>query len=188
MPKNSAFVSGYGFSDTTSSAKSDAPSGAGRGHFSHQTVRETPRNPHPNVAPRRQLDARGHGKVHHLDLRSPPNPLSPRRILPFHHHLKRLPNVPLIAPRPNLLLPVIHHRQSPRLLRIGEGVIQQQSRSIRPRRVLKRKDAVIPNQVHQRKRLFKLPFRLARKPNNPIAAKRNIPPRPLHPRDALPGP
>ena len=77
------------------------------GHLSHQAIRKTPRNPNINVASSRELHARRDGKVHHLNLRSPSNPLSPGRILPFHHDLKHLPNMPLIATSPNLLLPVI---------------------------------------------------------------------------------
>src|SRR5712692_9700301 len=155
----------------------------GGGHFSHQTVREASRNQHPNVAPSRQLDAFRHRKVHHLNLRRPPHPLSPRRILPFHHHLKHLPHMPLITMRPDRLLFVVGHSQPPSFLRIRNRVIQPQGRSIRPRRVLKRKHAVIPHHVHQAKRLFKLRLRLARKSNNQIAGKRYIAPSRPNPRD-----
>src|SRR6202022_1547091 len=138
-----------------------------------------------NVAPSRQLNAYRNSKVHHLNLRSPPNPLSPRRVLPFHHDLKHLPHVPLIAPRSNLLLLVIQNRQPPSLLRIRNRILQPQRRSVRTRRILKRKHAVIPNDVHQAKPLLKPPLPLPRESNNQIAGNRYIPPSRLNPANAL---
>src|SRR5260370_40762607 len=45
-------------------------------HLSHQAVREAPCNAHRNVTPGCEFDAFWHGKVHHLNLRRPPDPLS----------------------------------------------------------------------------------------------------------------
>src|SRR5258707_896829 len=84
---------------------------------------------------------------------------------------------------PALLLFVVEHSQPPSFLRLGDSILQPQGRSIRPRRVLERKHAVIPNHVQQRKRLLKLPLSLARKPNNQIAGKRYIAPSRPNPRD-----
>src|SRR5271170_5317481 len=91
----------------------------------------------------------------------------------------------LITPRPNLLLPVIHDGQPPSLLRVRDYILHPQSRSVWSGGILERKDAVIANDVHQAKRLFKLPFRLARKSDNQIARKRYIPSSRLNPRYAL---
>src|SRR5208337_155510 len=128
-------------------------------HLSRQAVREASRHAHLHVPASLKLHAVRHREVHHLNLRRPPDPLCAGRVLPFYHDLEHLPNVPLIALGSDLFLPVIQYGQPPSLLRIRDPVIQPQRRSVRPRRILERKYAVIPNFVHQAERLFKFPLR-----------------------------
>src|ERR1039458_83307 len=80
---------------------------------------------------------------------------------------------------------VVQYGEPPSLLRIRNRILQQQRRSVRPRRILKRKHGVISHHIHQRQSLFKFPFRLARKSNNQIASERYIAPSRLNPADAL---
>src|SRR6266550_4288251 len=78
-------------------------------HFSHQTVWEARRHAHVHVASSLQFHAFRRCKVQHLDLRSPTDPLAAGRVLPFHHHLGCLPQVPLITMRLDLPLFLVEH-------------------------------------------------------------------------------
>src|SRR5664279_975777 len=93
--------------------------------------------------------------------------------------------MPLVPQCPELLLFVVHNRQTSRFLSLGYSILELQGWRIRPRGILKREDAVVTDDIHQAERLFKLQFGFSRESHNEVARQRYIPSRRLNPGDAL---
>src|SRR5580698_9151978 len=135
-------------------------------HFARQAVGKTNRGAGGSIAPNGGREVFRGGEIEHLILRSPSDPLVSGFILPFNLDFKCLAEMPLIATLLDLSLPLVHHGKTANLLFVRDGVFQVERRSIRPRRILEAKDAVIFDCVEQRKCCLEIGFGFAREPDD----------------------
>src|SRR5208282_4444196 len=118
-------------------------------HIAQQAVGKCLRDPYVYVVSDAGLRLTVDHEIKRLVLRGAADHLSTGRVLPFHHHLKRLAQMPAVACPLDLSLVLLQDLQAARFLGVRNRIGVLERRRVRTRRVLKREDAVVTYLVEE---------------------------------------
>src|SRR5271170_3894759 len=153
--------------------------------FSYQTIGKRRRHPNRHVTSWRRKDWAGGGEIQRLVLGRTSDNLTAPRVMTLNRSFINIAYLPVKIDPLNFSLTIQQGLPPPGLLLFADRIRHVNRRSIRPRRILKRKNCIVlhfPEQIH---RFNEVVRRLAGKTHNDVGGHADRPLGGAHPRNPL---